>query len=517
MDITLSSAAAAAVTNGKENGNSSSITGTVITTDEDFFYVQLGGRYFKLAQLNEQVGPDGNYRVPAATDPLTLIDLSGVTVPAGKSVVFYALSDTPRRILEERLSPSSPQIAGGTISKLPSTIRRIIENTLDGSADITGVYWMPEFQPDTTLTTTTADDLPVSQWGEILLPRPGEFDTLVSASRPDVALWRAIRTRPPAAPTGGALELTSGQGDVVAGGAASALQAEVGAARNVMANDQLVDRFRIPAGTDLDRKLPNSNIDVDGSDSGNLRQPTIAVWSSARRPADPSGQAPLGQFPAYCLEPKPPRASDPAKPDWNISEEDPFGDISDPASALNLTDFSGNQPAADDVLNTWRIGMSGGAPMIETAAEAPQQWPTGESIESGSRPIAAVPTTADYTANAPQMALDNARFRRGTGAAQVSVLRITDMLLPMASPDGDSGQPRERVALRPYRPGPLDDPRPGPQRGAGVRGHRHHARDQLAQVAGRSHVALPAHLVPRRAPARGPAPPALRPRPPAAG
>jgi len=391
-----------------------------VDREGEFFYIEYDGRFYKLGQLVEQtyvtsvqaqaandagapaVGDDsrfGQYTNPIAGGGVD-ITLEGLTIPAGKTIVCYALSQIPRVILRDRIATNDPNLPADRAARR-ATIQSLIEDAMDQSADVEGAYWIPEFNP--------AD-------GKINLPGATEFRTLVDNGNATVNLWRTVR-----AGNGNAdsivdefdtetITTPSVYWDGATGANDTSQDLQI---RNSMANDQLVDRLR---ATGLDAKLPDGINQVAGTDAGGSDNDgfTITVWSTTMRPADPlvAGQLPRGAFPGYCLEPK-------YRAGWNVSE-------SDIPASLDSSDFTGAQQHAGDSVATWRNAVTGTA-FVTGLAEGPNER---SSPSVNARSTAAVPATGDYAANYPEIGVTNDQFTANVSSTRVDRLRVADMLLP---------------------------------------------------------------------------------------
>lgn len=160
-----------------------------ITNFKDYSYIEFGGRQYALIRLQEQVHLSAtdlrDPRDPAKIDdalrgqyPALSSASQGmdtiaqpITVPAGESVVVYALSQVPRQILTDKMTRLDTTYMGQPLpiarNASPREFHRIISkhiadrglgigrptaNTVDpthpnnGIADQDGVYWIPEFK-----------------------------------------------------------------------------------------------------------------------------------------------------------------------------------------------------------------------------------------------------------------------------------------------------------------------------------------------------------------------------------
>lgn len=392
--------------------------------ESDYYYLRWAGRNYKLAALREQtfldrvsaqdlqnsgvpaMGDDsriGQYVSPVAGSGLD-ITASGITIPAGGTIVCYVLTESPQKILE-RFRAVDPTLVAGGIGSLRSTVINVIQNDIraNASSGISGVYWIGAIDDATGQYDFTTTPAAISGTG---------------APNQAVELWRSVRVD--AERQSQALTPPSLFWDGQTSSNATSLNFYV---RNVRENDQLMDRFRIPAGVDLKRKLPDGDNKVQGTDADDDNDGfALTLWAAARRPSDPasSGQVPRGAFPGYCIEPK-------YNAGWNHAEP---GNLL--GATLNDFDFDSGLGVGRSV-QAWRNNMSRG--LIASLAQDPSQT-TSPRMTQAPRAIAADPDTGNYANLYPEIVIDNERFERvptgapgGTPAS--STLRPLDLLLPM--------------------------------------------------------------------------------------
>lgn len=403
-----------------------------IDREDNFYYIEFGGRYFKLASMEDQIyidsvsaGENQTNNIPAIgndarigefidappTDlPLTI---SPITIPAGKTITVYTLSQLPRRILSDRLVRVDSQLQGTPEERLRRTIVRAIENNLDTDTDVVGVYMLPRFDPAN---------------GNLILPTVGGDSDPLPAGATVVNLYRAVRrgaTDEPGEGRRANVTIPARYWDNVTG--PSTGTAEMYAEPNRVENDRLVDRLRT-GGAALNRKVPDGQQAVSGTDSSDSTDQagfTLALWSSVRRPSHPVSPPPLGVLPGYCLEPR-------GVAGWNV----PATDTVNPSS-LGRGDFT-TYEGGGTTPRIWRINMSQGASLPGNTAGTHPGAITTSAVGTGPRVNPLVPATANYAANAPELALPNGTL----GAA----FRVGDLLLPYAAgpfevPLGANAQP----------------------------------------------------------------------------
>lgn len=379
--------------------------------DNDYsdFYVEYAGRYYKLAE--RQWDPATGQLAP---------ELRAIVLAPGETRVFYALSHPPAQMIQ-RWRQIEPALS-------PTALWEFLDFQL-GVVQRNGQRHSPvliqRMDPATGTTLTDTADLFNDPSGQ------------PAASRRVVLLWRALRSAgidPP--------------GDV-----------------NDRSNDLLADRLRDPGppglavGATLDRRLPASNQNIIGTQAG--EEPpggpsldntgfTIVLWGSVKRrddPGDPAtGTVPLGAVPAWCVE---------AKWGSGVLANRSRTEGANPAG-LKKTDFiTGNHGDTTFLGLMTRItgGGAGGEPnpawiLVPTMTQRPDQ-------KSGD-PIGLNLGGTGYSALYPEIYLNNNRYEETVGVPSrtLSVLRVTDMLLPLAvgpvhDPAVSAGDPSEPDPIHP--------------------------------------------------------------------
>lgn len=409
--------------------STATIDGSVAEDNKDFLYralaIQVTNPFDQ--QISLSTGSPGNVTaeyylrlnltgtttayLAGGIDTTNLSVLTPVSIEPRSSVVLVILS-APLSDILARVQDNDP--GAGSLTE-QSLFKNIVANNMEDSLRrMSGVYWIPELDPLTGATTF-----------------PAAIGPIITTDTPVVELWRA-RTA-----------------DRVAG---------------QTTGDQLIDRMRMPAGADLDRRLPSGQNDIAGSDPDDDGL-TITVWANVRRPADPSGSAafaagrfkePQGSFPAFCMEPKYTDAANPNGTTWNIADDDNVS-----LGTLSMSDFdgAGRKHGNRQSMGAWRAAMAS-APVVPAMGTYPGAHGTtdffGAPISASSpndpsrrtsRPF--FPATEGYQDHYPLLAIDNRRFRRpsdpaNAASAQVSGLRVADILLaqgigPMWAPVDASG------------------------------------------------------------------------------
>ncbi|MEX2218987.1 MAG: hypothetical protein WD749_09525 [Phycisphaerales bacterium] len=343
------------------------------------YYLEYGGRFFKLAEVAADMDSPGPN------------DQRSVVLRRGETRTFYILGIGHDAMLQRFQSIDS------TLS--PDTVKQLLRNQLAVSAGLSSARPIEPVRIFPVDPATGAVSTPASS------ARPTDLFTPINGSPGQtVHLWRTLRH-----PTQDAGTLNS------------------------RGNDLLVDRIRDPgtaSGPTLDRRLPGANRRVNSTEAG--EEPpgapsldntgfTIAMWGSLKRRDDPGAAAgvPRGAIPAYCVEAK-----------WG-STALRNSTAAAPANPNNLDrrDFVGGQVWSEDEFR----------PLVDRLAPAVPAG-TGVIIPTLTRPAhlkTADPLGANldgrlYTALYPEVYIDDNEFSRMKGGQRVPVLRVTDLLLPLA-------------------------------------------------------------------------------------
>jgi hypothetical protein len=425
----------------------------------DYHYIEYLGRTYKLASLVEQTYvtsaieaelQDRVPPVPARSDDARVgeyvdpagdaqfIVLEGITIAPGGTVVCYALSQSPRRILQ-RMNNADPVLAPN--SNRAAYIRSVIESQLADDSDIDGVHWIPEIAADTEPNPGSAS-LPdgtrsgpglrnmefrqVAGAGPTYVPPPATTHEAVNLYRSvrigdeldtDQAVPNLVGNPPLEWP----LPATywDGQTDVPT-------RRVTLPPRNTRSNDQLVDRLKLPLGFSLNRVLPTPGAGVNQRNIGSTESDndddqeglTITTWATLRRPGT-LAEPVLGAFPPYCVEPKRWVTSSGAGFRWNIDSIDNVN-----VDSLDLSDFAsgpGSFTGGAVNLDLWRTNMLAET-FSDNMAKAPNNI-TDSPIDGSTRINIFVPATATFAANAAEVII---------AAEDISQrIRPADLLLPL--------------------------------------------------------------------------------------
>ncbi|MBU6414072.1 MAG: hypothetical protein KGS45_11425 [Planctomycetes bacterium] len=396
-----------------------------IDREQDFYYIEFGGKFYKLSELIEVNQAAAEFWSGSSSTGGNTVDnefatLAPLTIPRGKSIVVYAMSETERAVARRFAASStgSTGIARGD-GDYYTVVRRWIRHqfgigTGNGNDKVVEI---PRFEP---FDINNASNAGVALSG---------YHNPLSNSSPElnqqVNLWRARRAAPFANANNqheSFLSTASGTTTVDGSPTPPAVQLPE---RNRRENDQLVDRFRVTPGTDLDRKLVQVNQTINGAYAGDEDGPfnnqnynggcTIALWATSRRYDDPgtSGTAPRGAIPAYCLSTK-------TGTTLTLGAQD-----SRSPSSIDDGDFSNSQGAYRS-LNEWKNGMSTATPIVEDMELA--------ASERNSDVIASNLGGITFANNYLESYLDNRKFEHETTPSNppLSALRVADMLLPRA-------------------------------------------------------------------------------------
>lgn len=353
-----------------------------LDTAKDFHYIRFGDRTYMLMQLDQATTATGEYDgSPPGTAELPVTTIKGITVPANRTVIVYALSEPPSRVLDTLRNIPGSVVGGatadyaGTGTPVPAgNLRETIERTLlrtmgyNGEPDAANpermrIYWVPMIAGTTTGVTESAGAFgdATSQFSDGAtepienVQNLGNFiDVLPSAAslaptaNPTASLWRAVRQAVvPSLPLSSPSQPAEQQFSTTVPTGVTASNIAV-YAPNDYTNDMLVDRFRLPGDVDQVRGVITSpagdEFDVVGSDTATNAAIAIAAVYRSSRPLDTgvpgSTRPPLGVLPAYCIEPKyyglTPTTS------WNVAETElpPLTPTSDYEDITNYSDSS---------------------------------------------------------------------------------------------------------------------------------------------------------------------------------
>jgi len=331
--------------------------------ENNFYYIRLNSRVFKLARLDEEA-PGDQYGAG------NVVRIAPLTINARSTLTVYALSDTPRKILRDRVLPFDPDNLldppGGTDnSNRKSFIVSAIERNLRAAGGLAPgpVAWIPAFD------ITTGIIEPLGDFNDPVPPMP-------TTGRVEAQLWKAVRLGDPAQP---------GEGNRDANGNYREL--------NYRLNDRLMDRMLVVNATRFPRKLPDGANDIENSDPDpngpDQKGLSIVVWSQIRRPTS-NVATPVGAIPAYCIEPK-------YRAGWIEQINDPVN-----PSSLDIGDFDpgsgrydGGEAAIAELLDFLRQNT------LETISShvAPENFlndPAYPRVGVGARLNPSIPSTADF-------------------------------------------------------------------------------------------------------------------------
>ncbi|HYF13449.1 MAG TPA: hypothetical protein VD971_00095 [Phycisphaerales bacterium] len=400
-----------------------------------------------------------------------------IVVPAGKSVVVYAMSVSPARFNDRAVALAlNPGNADPFVVDLYSygvnTTRLMLETQIglsDGDLsttidddDVADVYWVPMLETtDPAVTPTIASNIQDIDGYTDVLPRDtsGDFDEPKA-----VTLWRALR----------APSLNESMQDVAVNSPiglewdgltrspspGEGVPPTVVFRPNDYTNDLLLDRFHLPANMEMNVRLKD---DTEGVVNSSVQDDTPGLtgmmWATAKRPvASDNTSTPGGVFPAYCIEPKPIEGS----AAWNIVatggmaptlDFDQFDDLpssgslgnSMPSAGLTMGEWfswMANAPGQDGRIDSHIHAHPANyaTPAANEAAETRTGFASAMThpAVTADTGLAAVPYSYYY----PQFVFQsggNKDFRHSTplsGAAnavaeEFSTLRLGDLMLPM--------------------------------------------------------------------------------------
>lgn len=381
---------------------------TTVPGDFSEYYLEFGGNYFKLTEVDESGGN---------AQPIVLDRRDHGVSQRDNTRIVYVLNDTLINI-QERFQNASLQ----NLAVIPQdAVKQIIERQLN-----------TVFQPGGALGSQT-DVKP------ILITRMdpttgaavvGQFTDIIpgTVQSKTAKLWRRIETP--------GVNLVDRKAD-----------------------DMLADRLRDPTpGTRafLDRRLDSTQnqitdllvtaqcASVAGSpdpNSGNTGY-SFCIAASIKRPDDnpaQAGQIPRGVLPAYCLEAQPgalaPNLQNFREPPSTLGPPGPLRKchFSDPPGSTctgTETLIGGGEFLVAPVANPGqglleKLGAVTAQPLVKTIGVWPEEKNDNQHI------LGTNTHSALYQSLYPEIHLNNARFETTTGGKTVSTLRAGDMLLPM--------------------------------------------------------------------------------------
>jgi len=399
--------------------------GDAITGEEHLYYIEFAGKFFRLVDV----------------DFITPSELTAVTLDPGETRVFLAMSQDPTSLVT-RLNTYDATITPGMVQTWLNTqfgVRK--ESVGGGGVSTVNPVILDRFNPD-----TSGPQPPPSGLAESVLD-----ETLPENNRV-ARLWRKMES--------GMVTMESD-------------------------DDLLVDRIRdVPGVTTLDRTF-SGNQEIDdteagcdptqqasltcaggptGADNDNTGF-TIALWASISRPSDPGATVPNGALPAYCIEAKHATITT-GSLNESITPNEALGEAGANPDGLDLTDFMGQDPVANETFSSWfKDGLLGqkdpgggsGPPgienvVVETIVTEPKR--KGDMLYV-SNPVPSIDTQkiptiigpdgtllTSYSEIYPEAHLDDEFFATTSGSDTIVRLRVADMLLPLAvGPIHDPTQP----------------------------------------------------------------------------
>jgi hypothetical protein len=463
--------------------------------EPNFYYIRFGDKVFKIAALSEATYinagvagtrhqgnhaavPSPNVNYPdnevyiQGDNPDQKIHLSNISIPAGKSIVCYVLSDIPHRILKNRLAKLNETDSGsagyyfnqtdgntqlhltelnlqvGVGDFLKSAIERQLNSDPNNPTDVSGVYWIPQIDVDV--------NNPTAGTGQVVLP---DSTNLFPATQVQVVeLWRSARYGLETVPT--TVRLPSVEWDGITAPLATGTTNPTLTPPNDFRNDQLMDRMRVPSNFDLNgkSKLHDGPNVIGGSAVNNdaAHCYMVEAHASLRRKGDPrpnNAKPPLGAIPGYCIEPK-------YDQNWNLVEDSGFAGLSesDFDAGTNGSTSKGCERTPRQwlrLMRTSHLNHYNDYHMWQSLANNT----VDSSVPNIVGPIDpnATGTPLSYDNFYPQINIANNEFRPtpprpnpqppGYQDPAISTLRIGDMLLPMGIGPEEVPFDAQRVAI----------------------------------------------------------------------
>lgn len=335
------------------------------------YYLEYGGNQYRLASFSPQAPADP----PAA-----------VSLPARSSRVFYVLDRSYTEINARWISTATA--FGALTEPIDANIfnqwleqHLTVRENPNGVGDLAPVM-IQAVNPVTGVLTGTPTDI---------------FSTSPPASIDVVNLWRMVARE----------ELSDDNFVPGTGGT------------NSRANDYLVDRLRVPAGTLLDRTLPSGQQEIAGTIAGDESSSnkidntgyTLAIFNSVRRPA--GGSAGSTGLPAFMIERK-----STAGTSLNRAQNDGLT-----LSSLTKSNFGGSSDVAftdfDDFLDNQTSSDRRAVPFL---SRNPRDWIAALTLPGIGNNASGRP----YSEVVPSFDRGGWRRRYAEGT-----IRPADMLLPL--------------------------------------------------------------------------------------
>ena len=361
-------------------------------------------------------------------------EISGITIGPGETVACVVYSDIPINIAEHL---AYADLTGPSAAECENFVMEDWIKHQLATDQVDRVVVIPRIE----VPQNTIDDADRNQADQIKNATFG-FDELVPLGETGTVFQLVEAVRQDMSTLGGPNELADASSTP----------------RNDPSNDRVRDRFRMPRGESLDRRILAGNNRLPGTFGGpqapdrstvdpktDNSSIVITRWAYAVRPSDPTpANVDNGSIPAYCIEPKDPAA------DWNQFEQDDQGtglwtvdsseiDANPTVAFWSVKEFRDAQSANDDALMEYlAVG-----PDVRSGTEIPANR-MGEDYDDIRGPMMSRAKldrgygeeTTRFTTNTPD-----------PNTGRVPLLRATDLLLPMALAPMDA----------PVGPGPAYD------------------------------------------------------------
>jgi hypothetical protein len=290
----------------------------LLSSTDKFHYVRI-----KNADQDEEMSTLGLFDSNELERGVSSRTLSGITIEPGQTIVCYVFNqeteELATRLVDARFS--------ATEEDAKAFLTNWVEQQLRGDAADLEYRAVHVVRLDSNVAGATTDTFDPNNL----------IDDPLATRGTTVQLWRTLR----------------------ASNANYGANGDEGVQVNLTGNDRLMDRFRIPEGKSIDKRIAAGAKRVDGCPAGRERGPfnpdtncngglTVLRWATVARPSDPQARNsfPVGGVPAYILEPQ--RAQ--ANTLWHSYSFDTLGEQALPVlTSADIADLMADQSDQADI------------------------------------------------------------------------------------------------------------------------------------------------------------------------